>query len=135
MDSVLYQIFHPWHWLTYGQNATALASVSAVAGLIGLFFYTRYTRRMMKLQEQTSRASITPVFVSRGGVEFEATGITHTSASEIGLASPSISEYAAVLNVRNVGEGVALFLSAWGQPVSDGFTAYDSTFLNRTTHA
>src|ERR1700732_3242906 len=38
MDSVIYQLHHPWHWLTYGQNATALAAVAAVVGLIGTLF-------------------------------------------------------------------------------------------------
>jgi hypothetical protein len=135
MDSVIYQLHHPWHWLTYGQNATALAAVAAVAGLIGLYFYTLYTRQMMRLQERTSRASITPVLISRGGVAFQATGVKHTPASEIGLIPGTVYEYQAVLDVRNIGEGVALFLNAWCQPVSEAFNANDSTFLIKTSQS
>jgi hypothetical protein len=135
MNRVIYQLHHPWHWLTYGQNATALAAVAAAVGLIGLFFYTRYTRRMMRLQEQTSRASITPVLLSRGGVQFKPTSVKHVEGSEIGLTAPIVDEFAAVLDVRNIGQGVALFLSAWCQPVSEDFVANDSTFLIRTVHA
>lgn len=73
MQNIEYQLLHPWHWLTYGQNATALGAVVACLGFIGLIFYTLYTRRMMKLGENTRRAAITPVLISRGGVQFDAT--------------------------------------------------------------
>src|ERR1019366_4887010 len=55
----LYQVTHPWHWLTYGQNAAGLQALCAFLALIGLIFYTLYTRRMMMLGELTRRAAIT----------------------------------------------------------------------------
>ena len=132
-QNVTYQLLHPWHWLTYGQNATALGAVVACLGFIGLVFYTFYTRRMMKLGEDTRRATITPVLISRGGVQFDATDFDGVIAT--GLPSPVITEYSAILKVRNIGEGAALFLQAWGQPVSQAFDVNDTSILIRTAHA
>jgi len=53
----LYQFTHWWHWLTYGQNTTVIA-------LIGLIFYTHYTRRMMVAAEETRRLSLTPYLLA-----------------------------------------------------------------------
>jgi hypothetical protein len=132
--NLTYQFHHPWHWLTYGQNATALGVVVACFGLIGLVFYTFYTRRMMKLGEDTRRATITPVLISRGGVQFDATAFDPPTVV-VGLPSPTITEYRATLNVRNIGEGAALFLQAWCQPVSQAFDVNDTSILSRTPHA
>jgi hypothetical protein len=30
LSPFIYQVHHPWHWLTYGQNATALQTVAAI---------------------------------------------------------------------------------------------------------
>jgi hypothetical protein len=53
---MLYQFFHPWHWLTYGQNISAV-------GLFVLFFYTIYTRRMMLIAKQTRRGELYPILI------------------------------------------------------------------------
>jgi hypothetical protein len=69
----LYQLFHPWHWLTYGQNAAA-------AGFIGLAAYVAYTRRMMVAAEETRRLSLTPHLLAEisdkmGPLQFEITNV------------------------------------------------------------
>jgi len=61
----LYQFLHPWHWLTYGQNASVVV-------LIVVAFYTIYTRRMMLLAQQTRRGELYPIlavqkFVAKNG--------------------------------------------------------------------
>ena len=53
MGNFFYQVFHPWHWLTYGQNASGL-------GLVVLVFYTLYTRTMMLEAERARRGSMVP---------------------------------------------------------------------------
>jgi hypothetical protein len=100
---LLYQLLHPWHWLTYGQNAS-------VVGLIVVVFYTIYTRRMMLLAQQTRRGELYPIlavqkFVAKNG--------------SMGLA------------IKNVGAGPMLNLSQWGQPVSARFQLGE-TFLERS---
>ena len=99
---VLYQLVHPWHWLTYGQNAS-------VTGLIVLIFYTLYTRRMMLIAQQTRRGELYPLLI-----------LQHTSVKEGYLE----------LVVINVGGGPLLNASEWGQQVSEQFKLRD-TFLER----
>src|SRR5262249_31446146 len=140
MNPVWYQVLHPWHWLTYGQNATALGVVVAIVGTIVLYFYTRYTRRMMKtqsialqMQESALRATITPKLVAHGDVDFVATQLDHAQqGADIGLQQPTITLYNGVLTIRNVGVGAALFLKGWTQPVSDKFDASNSSILGKT---
>jgi hypothetical protein len=129
---MFYQVLHPWHWLTYGQNATALAAVAAVVGLIGLYFYTRYTRRMMKMQESTTTATVTPILVLQGYVNFQPTQEEYSDASALGFVPPSVTEYSAILKIRNVGAGAALFLRGWHQEVSKEFVDDPQKLFNKT---
>jgi hypothetical protein len=93
MNSHLYQFIHPWHWLTYGQNAAGM-------GLLGLFFYTLYTRRMMVIAQETRRASLFPLLVIR--------------------ANAPLDQKRDIV-VENTG-GSALNIMVWNQPVSARFT-------------
>lgn len=61
---ILYQLLHPWHWLAYGQNAAAFQSLTALAGLIGIAFYTYYTRQTTAAALETRRLSLTPCLVA-----------------------------------------------------------------------
>lgn len=137
MNNILYQVLHPWHWLTYGQNATAVAALATVLGLIGLFFYTRYTRRMMEMQESTARASITPVLVAQGDVKFAISRVEYSnpSAALIGREEGTIREYKGVLKIRNIGAGAALFLRGWHQSVSSKFVADGLSILGRAAQS
>ena len=112
----LYQIMHPWHWLTYGQNAGALQGVCAVLAFILIWRYTVYTRRMMQLAESTRRASITPVFTAKDTVPHY--------VSEDSEAVCRVS-----MTIRNIGQGPAAIFWAWHQPVSDKFSPSNSTIL------
>jgi len=122
MQSILYQILHPWHWMTYGQNAAGVAAFAAILGLIGLYFYTRYTRRMMLLQQETQRAAITPILVSTGAIEFVPLETKEDLGAQIGLIAPTVTGYRPVLKVRNVGEGAAIYITSWAQAVTEKFT-------------
>jgi len=133
MKNFFYQILHPWHWLTYGQNATGLAAAAALLGLVGLYFYTRYTRRMMELGELTNRATITPILVSSGAVQLEAAATHQTPASELGFLDPTVTAIRAIVSIRNVGEGAAIYLDSWAQTVSATFEI-DNSILTRTSH-
>lgn len=53
LERIFYQVLHPWHWLTYGQNASGL-------GLIVLVLYTIYTRTMMLEAERARRGAMVP---------------------------------------------------------------------------
>jgi hypothetical protein len=160
MEHIVYQVLHPWHWLTYGQNAAAVAALAAVVGFIVLFFYTLYTRRMMRtqsrtmeiqaqamdiqvqtmemqrrilqMQESAASATIIPKLVARGDVEFVSMELEHNEATDIGLQQPRVTLYSAVLNIRNVGAGAALFLKGWNQPVSGQFCTDNSDILANT---
>jgi hypothetical protein len=133
MKNLFYQTLHPWHWLTYGQNATGVAALATLLGLVGLYFYTRYTRRMMELGELTNRATVTPILVSSGSVQLEPATIQQTPASELGFLDPMVTALRAIVTVRNVGEGAAIYLDSWAQVVSAAFEIDDS-ILTRTAH-
>lgn len=136
-----YQLLHPWHWLTYGQNATAFAALVALAGLVGLYFYTRYTRRMMQVQEATARASIRPILVAQGigGADLEFSPLRTNwlpgSDALIGRGPREIAEYKTSLSIRNVGAGAALLLTGWHQKISEKFTDEPQRILNKTAQA
>lgn len=133
MKSLFYQILHPWHWLTYGQNATGLAAFAALLGLVGLYLYTRYTRRMMELGEITNRATVIPILVSSGSIQLEPAATQLTTASELGFVDPTVTAVRAVVTIRNVGEGAAIYLGSWAQVVSATF-GIDNSILTRTGH-
>lgn len=99
---LLYQLLHPWHWLTYGQNAS-------VVGLIVVVFYTIYTRRMMLLAQQTRRGELYPIL----------------ALQEVIVKNDSMD-----LAIKNVGAGPLLNVFQWGQPVSERFEL-EGTFLER----
>lgn len=40
----MYQIFHPWHWLTYGQNASGVQAIAAVVATIAAIAAALYAR-------------------------------------------------------------------------------------------
>jgi hypothetical protein len=65
MNPILYQLAHPWHWLLYGNNASALAALSAVLGVIGLFLYVRYTKTIMEATLASFEASFYPVLMAQ----------------------------------------------------------------------
>lgn len=88
-----------WHWFVSGNNATAVAAVTAILAFIGLWFYTAYTRRMMLVAQETRRAEIYPYLVIRG----QAAGPQHVD-----------------LDLMNIG-GHAAKVEGWGQTVSKQF--------------
>jgi hypothetical protein len=96
----VYQLFHPWHWLTYGQNAAGVQTVTAVLALLGLFAYTVYTRRMKTLQQETRRGELFPTLAVSS---YQEDGVTIS------------------IGIRNVGRGPALGAKFWHQFVSDEF--------------
>jgi hypothetical protein len=99
---LLYQLLHPWHWLTYGQNTSAVA-------LIVIVFYTIYTRRMMLLAQQTRRGELYPL---------------------LALQNAIVKNGSMDLVIVNVGAGPLLNALQWGQPVSERFQLGE-TFLER----
>lgn len=125
MSPTSYQFHHPWHWLTYGQNAAAVQALCAVTALIGLFLYTRYTRRMMTVSELTRRASLTPVFAASGIEPHYLNNLQPTPDSVVRVS----------MNLRNVGEGVAVVVWSWYQPVSENFSVFDSGILKQPSSA
>lgn len=121
-SSWLYQIEHPWHWLTYGQNAAALQASCALFALVGLTLYTLYTRRMMKLGELTRRASITPVF-------------TMKDATPHYVNQDSDAVCRVSMTIRNIGEGPAAIIWAWHQPVTPKFSVFDAGIVKQSPSA
>jgi hypothetical protein len=91
---------HAWHWLASGNNATAVATVTAILAFIGLWFYTVYARRMMQIAQETRRAETYPYFVIRG--------------------EPLVEPQHMRLELMNIG-GNAAKVEGWGQNVSDQF--------------
>lgn len=95
-----YQLFHPWHWLTYGQNASGVQTITAVLAFLGLIAYTVYTRRMKTLQEETRRGELFPTLAVS---DYQENGVTIS------------------IDIRNVGRGAALDVKFWHQFVSNAF--------------
>lgn len=100
MNQWAYQLFHPWHWLTYGQNAAGVQTITAVLAFFGLIAYTVYTRRMKTLQQETRRGELFPT-LALSTYQDEGTGIS--------------------VGIRNVGRGAALNAKFWHQPVSEKY--------------
>jgi hypothetical protein len=75
-------------------------SLVAVLALIGLIFYTLYTRRMMITSEKIQRASTLPALVIQ------------TDTVDRGIRE---------VNILNAGGGPALNVILWAQKVSDSF--------------
>ncbi|WP_260738208.1 hypothetical protein [Tunturiibacter lichenicola] len=112
----------------------AIQSMAAIAGLIGLFFYTLYTRRMMKLSEETRRAQIKPVFSVKEMLFNER--FLPSEAQEMNFPwLPIPNKYDAQVIARNVGKGAAVFISAWHQQVSERFVLANSMILKRSASA
>ena len=76
-------------------------SVVAFAALIGLFFYTKYTRRMMEISESARRMSVLPSLV---------------------IQADTVEHEGLVLEILNAGTGAALNIRLWSQTVSNEFS-------------
>jgi len=98
----MYQLFHPWHWLTYkATNAEAvaaiaacIAAITAILGLYGLWRYVVYTRRMMAATEASLRATFRPL---------------------LQIVKLSVQEDGIHVNVDNIGNGPAIHLIHWSK--------------------
>lgn len=83
------------------QALTAVAALfTAILGLIGLVFYTLYTRKMMKISEKAWQLNLLPSLV------------VQTDVSKSGVRE---------IVILNVGMGPALNPRLWAQPVSPDF--------------
>ena len=111
-----------------------LQALCAVAGLIGLFFYTLYTRRMMKMQLETRRSEITPVFSPRG---ISATMSVTKGVDNHGRSTLTPIPNSAVLSfqVRNIGRGPAVLCHAWHRPSPPRFSLDRSAVIPQSTEA
>lgn len=54
-----------WKWLTFGNNATAIASITSVVGLAGLYLYVLYTRDILRATLATLQSSEYPVLIAQ----------------------------------------------------------------------
>jgi hypothetical protein len=83
------------------QALTAVAALAiATLGLIGLAFYTIYTRNMMKISEKAWQLNLLPSLVI-----------------EVGSSQSGVRE----VTITNVGVGPGLNLRLWVQPVTQKF--------------
>jgi len=83
------------------QALTAVAALAiATLGLIGLAFYTIYTRNMMKISEKAWQLNLLPSLVI-----------------EVGSSQSGVRE----VTITNVGVGPGLNLRLWVQPVTQQF--------------
>jgi hypothetical protein len=96
---------------------TGIEALAACSGFILLLLYTLYTRKMMKIGEFTRRAQITPVFSAT-----EVSPFVYGFIDDLKTCGMSTT-------VRNVGEGPALLIWAWHQPVSENFKLKGTTLL------
>jgi hypothetical protein len=97
MKDIWYQIYHPWHWLTYGNNAEALGSVIALGGLLGLYLYVRYTKTIMQATLFASQASSFPVL----------------HVVSLGLVGSNLHTQQLNWRLSNVGKGPAKNITVW----------------------
>jgi len=55
---MVYQLLHPWHWLTYGQNASALQALAAVVATVAAIGAALYAKgAFQEAKEQVSVAN------------------------------------------------------------------------------
>jgi hypothetical protein len=106
----IYQVLHPWHWLTYkATNAEAVAAAAgfvaaatAILGLYGLWRYVAYTRRMMAATEASLRATFRPL---------------------LQIVKLSVQEDGIHVNVDNIGNGPAIHLIHWSREAANPHSA------------
>jgi hypothetical protein len=116
INSWMYQLNHPWHWLSYGQNADALQAVAAIFGIVGLICYVSETSRIRKATLAQSEATRRPFF----------------RTSDKTLYSRDLNE---VFQAMNDGEGHALSITCnfidnpLSQPVDLGACCKGTTIV------
>jgi hypothetical protein len=74
----LCQILHPWHWLTYGQNATAIAACAAVIAAFAAIVAGRYAVKTYSTSQKQLEAVSRPLIAIKtdyaGDVIFSSEG-------------------------------------------------------------
>jgi hypothetical protein len=110
LGPILYQVLHPWHWLTYGSNATAVGVAISALGLVVVILYTLYTRHLMMLAWQTRRGELYPLIV---------------------LESEERRDGHIEVVLSNLGGGSLINSFQWHQPVSESFSL-NPVFLEHT---
>lgn len=121
----------PWGWPEV--YWVAVQSGCALVALFVVIAYTVFTRRMMKLAEETKRAAITPVFsVTKQDVLGPVIDPgTLQPFHDTGFAPPRYI-FIAAFTVRNVGQGPAILVRCWHQGVSKAFALRESLRLTPT---
>jgi hypothetical protein len=108
----------------------AVQAAFAVAGFFVILMYTLYTRKMMRLQEESRRSELKPVFSVREQM------ISHELRSDPSggydfRGQKFIERYRLILGIRNIGKGPAVLLHGWHQPVSDAFDLGNTTIFDQ----
>lgn len=101
-------------------------SIFALVGLLILFKYTQYTKRMMELQLETRRAEIAPVFTLSS-----LSGSANASMKSQTTDERSLPQRNIHMRVRNIGKGPALRFTGWHGPISPTFQLDKSKMLAR----
>ena len=124
----LYQLAHPFHWLTYGQNAAGVQTIAAVvatlAAIVAGFFAARAyfaTVKQVRLAKKQLKLAHSQFDIERQRYDEERVAAFHTAqaeyerrvAEEDGLRprfamGASWRSGLAILDIKNVGESQAL---------------------------
>jgi hypothetical protein len=159
MNPWLYQLLHPWHWLTYGQNATAFGILIATAvNLLAVFVLIRTLsavnrqakasdRQAAAAEEQVNAAKAATAVSDAQRIATEEGARAEREHSElirqqllatlrpILVIAKHDDGHGNVINrVENHGEGAALSVkvSYRGQSAQELFLSYDIIGPNRS---
>ena len=95
MLGIFYQFQHPWHWMTYGNNALGVMALSVILVCVSVMRYNSGRVLVRMLENQTRRGSVLPV-------------IYVTFAKE----QSDTCEAKIPLSLQNIGAGPGIALSA-----------------------
>jgi hypothetical protein len=100
MRPSLYQVLHPWHWITYGQNSSAVgataAGLAAIAAAVAGIFAVR-----------TYNATLEQLAVSRNQAELAATQMLSQLRPVLLMRSRVNPNLTKGFSIENVGSGAA----------------------------
>ena len=131
----LYQVVHPWHWLTYGQHFSAFASLSsvliAVATLIVVVRQTKAANRQaaaseaqVKSANEASKVSLAQLDATKQAAEAEK---LHSSLIYLQLLD-SMQPCLAVIVDASPSYGVSYWIENQGRGIA---TALDVRFADK----
>ena len=116
MNPIAYQVMHPWHWLTYGQNSAAAQVMASCIGALLVLVTLYYTMKTLRMAGETLRVAGRQAEASENAANMAIKQLALTAQAEDKATAPLIqldmAEDGRSATLTNVGLGPALAIEA-----------------------